>query len=906
MPSQRENALRSLAHLLTPGQVLTNPAELLTYEGDAGMDRGRPDGVACPRTAVEVERIVRWAAEHHVPLVARGAGTGLSGGAVAEHGGLIVQFSQMGRVLEFDAPGRSVVVEPGLVNQALDELVKTHGFYYPPDPSSGRASTIGGNIAENSGGPHCFKYGVTTNYVSGLQVVLADGRRVRLGGRALDYPEYDLVGLLIGSEGTLGIVTEASLRLIRNPPAVKTLMAAFESVEAAGEAVSALIARGLVPATLEMMDQKIMRIIEDFAHAGLPVEAGAALIVEVDGFPESVAPQIDEISTILIEHEARDLRVAQTAEQRDAIWYARKSAAGAMSRLAPAYYLVDVTVPRSKLAATLAGVNQICEEASLRVGYVFHAGDGNLHPLILIERPNDQALLDRVLAAGHKIVELCIAYDGSITGEHGVGIEKRDMMPLMYSDAELDAMREIKQVFDPANLLNPGKILPPVADDRRPTTDDRRPTTDDRRPTTDDHKPALYGGHGGVAPTADHGPQMTPDGSRFSVLGSGESAAVLRPSSADAAAEMLRACVAAGRSVRIRGGGTKSGGLPETDVLLSTERLCGIRTYARDDLYVTVGAGTPLDELLAELARDRMWAPLASPWPASTVGGIVATNWNAPLRMRYGGLRDLLLAATIALPDGRVIRAGRPVVKNVAGYDLPKLFVGAHGTLGLIADVTLKLAPLPRARATLVVPVGDLGRGLDWGARLLRVCLGASALLLCRDATIAALHGASAPYTLIYTAEGLPQDVAAELAEVQSGLTAAGAPAAIQIEISSGSDIWASWLGARGAEPTLRMGLAVKELPGILRSLAAGGGASLSFVADLASGLLYARGLADLAAAREAAQAAGGYAMILRTANTTDGALDDWGHVPEGLELMRELRRRWGAGGLLNPRAFVI
>jgi D-lactate dehydrogenase (cytochrome) len=873
MTSQRENVLRSLAHMLTPGQLLTKPAELLTYEGDAGMDRGRPDGVVCPRTTAEVERIVRWAAEHHVPLIARGAGTGLSGGAVAERGGLIVQFSHMNRVLEFDEPGRGAIVEPGLVNQALDELVKTRGLYYPPDPSSGRASTLGGNIAENSGGPHCFKYGVTTNYVIGLQVVLADGRRVRLGGRALDYPEYDLVGLITGSEGTLGIVTEASLRLIRNPPAVKTLMAAFESVEAAGDAVSTLIARGLVPATLEMMDQKIMRIIEDFAHAGLPVDAGAGLIVEVDGFPESVAPQIDEISTILIEHEARDLRVAQTAEQRDAIWYGRKSAAGAMSRLAPAYYLVDVTVPRSKLAATLAGVNRICEEASLLVGYVFHAGDGNLHPLILIERPNDQALLDRVLAAGRRIVELCIAYDGSITGEHGVGIEKRDMMPLMYSDAELDAMREVKQVFDPENLLNPDKIFPP-ADDGRPTTDDRRRfVVESNGPRTTNH---------------------------------GLDTAYFAPATAQEAAEAIHDCVATGYSIRIRGGGTKSGGLPEADVLLSTERLRGIRTYARDDLYVTVSAGTPLDELQAELARDRMWTPLISPWPTSTVGGIVATNWNAPLRMRYGSLRDLLLSATIALPDGRVIRAGRPVVKNVAGYDLPKLFVGAHGTLGLIADVTLKLAPLPRARATLLVPVGDLGRGLDWGARLLRVCLSASALLLCRDSTVAALHGSSAPYTLIYTVEGLPQDVAAELAQAQGALRAAGAPPATQLEIPSGSDIWASWLGARGAEPALRLGVAVKDLPGMLRALAAGGEAGLSFVADLASGLLYARGLGDLAAAQRAAQTAGGYAMILRAAGTADSAPDDWGHAPEGLDLMHALRERWGAGGLLNPGAFVV
>ncbi len=331
------DSLRILKERLAPALVLTHPVELMTYETDASMDRGTPDAVVFPRNTDEVVRIVRWANETGAPLIARGAGTGLSGGAVAEHGGVIVGFSRMNKLLEFDETGRSIVAEPGLVNLALDELVKTKGLYFPPDPASGRTSTLGGNIAENAGGPHCFKYGVTTNYITGMEVVLADGQVVRLGGRGLDYPEYDLVGLLTGSEGTLGLVTRANARLLRNTLAIKTMMASFDSVEAAGRAVSAVIARGLVPATMEMMDQKIMGIIEDFAHAGLPVEAGAALIIEADGYPDSVTPQIEEIAAILREHQARDLRVAGSAEERDRIWYGRKSAAGAMALLAPAY-----------------------------------------------------------------------------------------------------------------------------------------------------------------------------------------------------------------------------------------------------------------------------------------------------------------------------------------------------------------------------------------------------------------------------------------------------------------------------------------------------------------------------------------------------------------------------------------
>jgi D-lactate dehydrogenase (cytochrome) len=894
-----------LARLLGPGQLVTRATDLITYEIDAGLDRGRPDAVAIPRTAQDVERIARWAAQQRVPLVARGAGTGLSGGAVADRGGLVVAFAQMDRVLEVDHIGRSVVVQPGVVNLALDGLVGAHGLYFPPDPSSQRASTIGGNIAENSGGPHCFKYGVTTNYVTGLEVVLAGGRKVRLGGRALDYPEYDFVGLLTGSEGTLGIVVEASLRLVRRPPAVRTLMVAFESVESAGEAVSALIARGLAPATLEMMDQKIMRIIEDYAHAGLPTEAGAALIVEVDGYPASVAPQIEEIATILGEHEARDLRVAATAEQRDAIWYGRKSAAGAMSRLAPAYYLVDVTVPRSKLAVALSRINRICEDAGLRVGYVFHAGDGNLHPLILIDDPSDPQLVSRVLAAGRKTVELCVEYDGSITGEHGVGIEKRDLMPLMYSPAELDAMRDVKQVFDPDELLNPGKILPPRPDHRPTITDHRPPTKEDRRLKIEDNH-------------EDAGEMLS---SIFNPRSSNSSSLVVRPSSAAEAAEVIREHTSAGRSIRIRGGGTRSLGLPGADVLLSTAGMRGIRAYARDDLYVTVGAGTPVAELQAELAREGMWAPLVAPWPESTVGGVVATNWNAPLRMRYGGLRDQVLASTVALGDGRVIRAGRPVVKNVAGYDLPKLFVGAHGTLGLIADVTLKLAPLPRARASLIVPLDDLERALACGARLLHVCLNASALLLVRPTTddqrpttadtsgpFSFVVGRSSfagawPMVLVYTAEGLPEDVAAELAEARAAMQSAGVSEVIEQDEPSGSQIWASWLGATRPEAdatVVRAGVAARDLPALLRSLP--DDPTGSFVADLAAGLLYVRGQGDVWPLRRAAQAMGGYTVSLQALGTRDG----WGHVPGSLDLMRALRQRWGAGGLLNPGAFLV
>jgi D-lactate dehydrogenase (cytochrome) len=450
----------------------------------------------------------------------------------------------------------------------------------------------------------------------------------------------------------------------------------------------------------------------------------------------------------------------------------------------------------------------------------------------------------------------------------------------MYSPAELDAMRDVKEVFDPDGLLNPGKILPPRSEERGARSEERRSSI--------------------LAPRSS-------DSSPF----------VLHPSSAAEAAEAIREHTSSGRNIRIRGGGTKSQGLPTADVLLSTAGLRGVRAYARNDLYVTVGAGTTLAELQSELAYDGLWTPLVAPWPASTIGGIVATNWNAPLRMRYGGLRDLVLAATVVLGDGRVIRAGRPVVKNVAGYDLPKVFVGAHGTLGLIADITLKLAPLPRVRASLIALLDDLERGLACGARLLRVCLNASALLLVRPPTTD--HRPSTADTsdswsfvgdrrlaLIYTAEGLPEDVAAELAEAREIVKAEGLTEITQVDEPSGSELWARWLTTTRAEdvgPLVRAGVAARHLPALLRALpddSAG-----SFVADLAGGLLYARGPGDLAPLRRAALAAGGYAIFLPTSDAAPGAQDIWGYTSESLELMRALRSRWGASGLLNPGAFL-
>jgi D-lactate dehydrogenase (cytochrome) len=492
-------------------------------------------------------------------------------------------------------------------------------------------------------------------------------------------------------------------------------------------------------------------------------------------------------------------------------------------------------------------------------------------------------MVKRVHQAGQEVMELCVRQGGTITGEHGVGSEKRQYMPLMFNADELRVMQDIKDVFDPNGLLNPGKIFPEQA------------------------KPEAGGRRLEVG-----GSRLEVGGSKLEVGGwklevRGQKSEIQNPKSTQEAADAVSAWASLAQppSLRIRGGGTKSNLLPPADVTLSTGALRGIQACSLDDLCVTAGAGTPLAELQQELARDRMWAPLASPWPACTLGGLVATNFNAPLRMRYGALRDLILAMTVVLPDGRIIRAGRAVVKNVAGYDLPKLFVGSHGTLGLITDVTLKLMPFPRARASLIAPIDDLGRGLALGTRLLRVCLAASALLLCHGCNI---PGVPAPYALIHTAEGVPEDVAAELAQARGVLQAEGITGVTLLDNVAGSDVWGDWLSAASpTDTTLRLGVPPKDLSKTVSGLAPV--LQSPFIADVASGMLYARNT-NVEAARQSARSVGGYAIVLSgpSASANGSQSDVWGHTPDGLDLMRAIKARYAARahGLFNAGAFVV
>jgi glycolate oxidase len=452
-------AIEELKRALAPERVLFEPGDLVVFEYDGTIERGAPQVVVFPDSAEEAASAVRIARRYDLPVVPRGAGTGLSGGAVAAVGGVLVVLTRMRRILEVDAANMTALVEPGVVNLDLSKAVATYGLYYAPDPSSQRACTIGGNVAENAGGPHCLAYGVTTNHVLGLEAVLASGDIVWLGGGSRDLPGYDLTGLVVGSEGTLCIVTKALVRLMRIPESTRTLLAIFDSVERASEAVSSIVAAGLVPAALEMIDATTLRAIEASLKVGYPPDAGAVLLVEVEGLEESTAEEAALAREICERSGATEIREAADKPDRERLWAGRKGALSALGTLAPNYYVLDGVVPRTKLPTVMAQVEDVSRRSGLPIANVFHAGDGNLHPCVLFDerRPGET---HRVLEAGEEIMRICVDAGGSITGEHGVGLEKRDYMNWIFSEADIEVMLRLKTAFGAGESFNPCKAFP--------------------------------------------------------------------------------------------------------------------------------------------------------------------------------------------------------------------------------------------------------------------------------------------------------------------------------------------------------------------------------------------------------------------------------------------------------------
>lgn len=448
-----------LVKLLGPKGVLDTAQDLSLYEYDGGVDKSRPGIVVFPRNAGDVSAIFSLAQEYKVPMVGRGAGTGLSGGAIAHEGGIMIAFARMNRILEIELDNERAVAEPGVVNLEMTLAVQGSKYFYAPDPSSQRACTLGGNVAENAGGPHTLAYGVTTNHVCGLQAILPDGSIIETGGKEQDLPGYDLTGLLTGSEGTMALVAKIIVRVMRQPEAVKTVLAIYDSPDDAANTVTEITRRAITPVAVEMLDGVMLRMVEEATHAGYPMNAAAVLLIELEGLTEAVEEQVEQIRDACFTCKATDFRVARSAEERDLLWKGRKNAFGAIGRVSPSYYVQDGVVPRTQIAPTLRHIGEVGKKYGLTISNIFHAGDGNMHPIILFNarKPGD---LEKAQKAGDEILSYCISVGGSITGEHGVGLEKKELMGVLFSSDTLDMIARLKAIFDPECRLNPGKVLP--------------------------------------------------------------------------------------------------------------------------------------------------------------------------------------------------------------------------------------------------------------------------------------------------------------------------------------------------------------------------------------------------------------------------------------------------------------
>ena len=453
------DAKAAILNAVDPDGYLDSPLDLKLYEYDGSVDKARPDLVVFPRATEQVSAIVSIASRHGIPVVGRGAGTGLSGGAIPREGGVLISFSRMNRILEIDIANERAAVQPGVVNLDLTLAVKAAGYFYAPDPSSQRACTIGGNVAENSGGPHTLAYGVTTNHVLGLEFVMADGAVHTTGGRELDQPGYDLTGLLTGSEGTMALVTKIIVRLMRSPESVKTALAIFDSVAGAANTVAEITACAITPVAVEMLDGEMLRMVELATGAGYPMDAAAVLLIELEGLRETVEQQAVQIQAVCGRCGVREFRIAKSDAERDLLWKGRKNAFGAVGRVSSSYYVQDGVVPRTQIAPALSFITDVAKRHNLRISNIFHAGDGNLHPIILFNSHFPEEM-QRAKEAGEEILAWCIAAGGSITGEHGVGMEKNEMMGKLFTPDSLDYIQRFKTLFDPNGSLNPGKVLP--------------------------------------------------------------------------------------------------------------------------------------------------------------------------------------------------------------------------------------------------------------------------------------------------------------------------------------------------------------------------------------------------------------------------------------------------------------
>jgi len=655
--------VREMEEIVGKEHVSVSRANTELYSYDASLAKGKPGVVVFPADSQEVARVARAAHRSGIPFVPRGFGTNLSGGTIVTVEGLIVCLSRLNRILGMYPESRYAVVQPGVTNLELQDALATIGFFYAPDPASQKVSTIGGNAGENSGGPRCLKYGVTTNHILGMEMILPDGEVVRTGGAALDPPGFDLRGAVVGGEGTLGVVTEITVRILPLSESIITMLATYDSIADAAISVSDIISAGILPTTLEMMDAMIIKAVEDSYACGYPRDAAAVLIIEVEGPEAGLKDQAKRIKEICMQTNCREIQEAKNNDERNRLWQGRRGAFGAVARLAPNYLVNDATVPRTKLPEALAAVAEITEKYDCKHGNVFHAGDGNLHPLLLFDsRDTDQ--LHRVEKAGWEIMEACVKLGGTISGEHGIGLEKQEAMRMVFSEDDFHAQRALKHAFDPQNVLNPGKVIPPPKD-----------IDQNGEPAGPTLLEQVRGASG--------------NGSRASeIMGKVKTAA------------------SQNQAIVPVGSGTFSqfGNLPSKDVqTVSSLSMADVIEYDPPNQVITVGAGMSLSALQEHLKTNNQWLPIRPPFfrLSSTVGSLVAMAACGPERMAYGAPRDLLLGLRYIDCQGLQVTAGGRVVKNVAGYDMTRLITGSAGSLGFISEATWRVSTIPQRCAAI-------------------------------------------------------------------------------------------------------------------------------------------------------------------------------------------------------------
>jgi glycolate oxidase subunit GlcD len=950
--------IENLRAIVGRANVLAERDELIVYECDGlTQHRHAPRAVVFPSSTEEVSAVLRELAREGVSFAPRGAGTGLSGGALAVNEGVVVELARMRRLLKLDVENRIAVVETGMVNAQLSRAVAPHGLYYAPDPSSGASCTVGGNVAENAGGIHCLKYGVTTDHVLGARVVLASGEVVSLGAAgAGDCVGYDLLGAFVGSEGTFGIATEATVKLLPLPQSVRTLLADFADINDASRAVSAIIAAGLIPAALEMVDGATIRAVEASVFAaGLPIDAQAALLIELDGLEAGLDDEARKAEEICLKNGARGVRRAVDERERKKLWAARKGAFGAMGRLAPDMMLQDAVVPRSRLPEVLAETYRISAKYNLLLANVFHAGDGNLHPILCFDRRNADELR-RVEGANREIVETCIRAGGTLTGEHGVGLDKSKYMPLLFSADTLDAMLSLRAAFDPTGLCNPGKIIPAprgcgearivasfkgetnietnvanysiLAASQRAMHNDARKAITTRR-ADDSTQRSGASSFPSVSASLLHELELiTPvehDESRHERL-------CVSPASTEEAAEVLKLSaranvpvVPAGARAWLDGAGT----LPRSScVIVSTQRLNRIIAHEPADLVATVEAGVSLSALNAELARADQWLPLDPPDDGSaTVGGIVSTGAAGAHSFAYGSPRAFVLGMRVVLADGREIGVGGRVVKNVAGYDLSKLFTGSFGTLGLVTEITFKLRPRPEREATLSASATNYEE-LFAAARLLRTSefLPVALELFSRGKlTRDAREHAASMFTLLIRFAGSAQSVASQIEGAHTLLKRASPNSKLEV-IDDDAKLWAEIAAAPACgnnQLQLRLGALPTRLPAVIEMVEdafARTGARCAWGASLYAGRLRVyRSLvedADEYAARlkglsEEVHALGGSLIIEREPEELSRSRARIGFGPKNLpratiKLMSNVKEQLDPGCVFPPEFYFV